>query len=518
VWNCFSTDADSCDGKYCAYAEGCFPRRTKQEAEFAHIVITNYWLFFMHLRNSTPEQQSPILPPVDVAILDEAHNAPEIARGFWGLELSKWTIRTAISHLRMSDLNQYEREGDRLWDECFSETDYLWYDLERRQQEKDIRLRHRGELRTEKLELALDRARTYYMKVSAAWDPGEFSRDDEMKAKAARFAKKAAQCESCRSKLELFRTLPLLDVDRWRRQVYYVDRDDDSKDPKLYSKALFVGQHLHHKLFQAFPTVVQTSATLAIAGRSKSSFAHIKEEMGMVGLDPIELTVESPFRWSQQCMLVIPDEDTIPSYTEDYKAWEAGIGPAVESIIRLVGGRTMVLFTALARMKAVREHLEAANLPFNLYCQGDSGHNKVKLNFIEDTTSVLLGSKRFSEGIDVQGESCTCVIIDKLPFTQPNDPVLNAIGDMRAQEEHVDTNKGGRLAFMEHSVPAAIISFKQRLGRLIRTVNDVGIVVTLDDRLKTKGYGAQFLRSIPAIRQTRDINDIKPFLESVGAM
>jgi ATP-dependent DNA helicase DinG len=517
VWNYFSTDRDNCDGKHCSQIGACRSRQAAEAAGKVDIVVTNYWMFYLHIRNSSKEAQSPILPSFSVVILDEAHNASDIARGFWGIELSKWTIRAAISKLKYPDFTELEKEGERLWDRCWSSIDNLWDGIEERYKNHDIRFRKRGELKTEGLENALDDAARFYKRVGAMWDPGKNVKDSERKAKAGRFYKRSDKCAECRDRLEMFRTMPMLDADRWKRQVYYIDRDS-GYDPKLHSKSLFVGAHLRHKLFDVFPTVVQTSATLAIHGRSNSRFTHLKEEMGMHGLDAIELTVESPFRWREQCLLVVPDAKTIPSYTKDFKGWEAGLGQAVEEIIRMVGGRTMVLFTALARMDMVREHLEGVELPFPVYCQGKLAPAELKRRFIDEVDSVLLGSKRFSEGIDVQGESCTCVIIDKLPFKNPNDPVLEAIGDLRAYEEGVDTNAGGKIAFMEHSVPEAIISFKQRLGRLIRTVKDCGVVVVMDDRLKTRGYGYQFVRSIPPIRQTTDIADIKPFLESLGAL
>jgi len=532
VWNAFSTDSDACDGAYCEFSENCFPRAAKQYSEDANIIVTNYWLFYLHVRNSKDGQQSPILPPVDVVIFDEAHNAAEIAMGFWGMDLSIWSIRNALSGLRKIDLNRYAGDAEVLWRKCNDAADRLWLDIEQREKQRDRRIRPRYPIDSKRLEDLMEDAEIIYAGVGRALDPGKDSKDDEAKAQAKKFYKRADKCKDIRSKLTNFRTMPLASENRWKRQVYYVEREEGQKTPKLMSKTLFVGQHLHHKLFKPFSTVVQTSATIAIGGDG-DPFSHIKEEMGMMGLDPIELAVESPFRWKEQSLLVIPGQDVMPSLTKvmdiDRKKepekrkkaeedWDSALGPAVEKIVRMVGGRTMVLFTAKSRLRMVRDHLAGVDLPFNVYAQRDSAHNEVKNQFIEDRTSVLLGTKRFSEGIDVQGESCTCVIIDRLPFEQPNDPVMLAIGELRAEEDNVSYSKGGLIAFREYSVPKAIISFKQRLGRLIRTVDDCGVVVVLDDRLETKHYKHRFIRSIPDVRRTRDIDQIVPFLKSVGAL
>lgn len=520
VWSQFSTDRDACDGRNCPQLGRCHAAKAKEKSEGVHIVVTNYWMFYLHVRNSTKEQPSVILPEFDVAIMDEAHNAAEIARGFWGLELSKWSIRRAIAGLRDIGLSEFEKEADQIWDKCWTEADKVWDYLNNRHKHGDIRLKEREQLHTKKLESNLDEAVRFYKKVGSVLDPDRDRQDAQAKehrGKAGRLFKRAAKCADLQNKLELFRTLPMLEEDRWKRQVYYLE-SEGGEDVKLLSKSLFVGAHLRHQLFDVYPTVVATSATLAIAGRTRGQFNHYKEEMGMLGLDAIELTVDSPFKWKEHCLLVTPDERTIPSYADDFKNWEANIGPAIEKVIRLVKGRTMVLFTSLARMTAVQEHLAGCNLPFNVYTQGMLSPGELQRKFTEEVDSVLLGSKRFSEGIDVQGEACTCVIIDKLPFGQPGDPLLEGIGDMRAQEEGISKQDGGKLAFMEHSVPEAIISFKQRMGRLIRTVSDCGVVVVLDDRLKKRSYGYRFQRSIPKVRQSSDLDEITPFLRGLGLL
>lgn len=520
VWGLFSTDRDSCDGKNCSYIEECYSKKAREAAENVDIVVTNYWMFYLHVRNSTKDQPSPILPAFNVAILDEAHNASEIARGFWGTELSKWGIRKAISGLTNSGFNEFQAEGERLWDKIWSEADNVWDWANKRHAEGVIRLAKRNELDSELLEEFLIDASRFYLRLGSVWNP-ENGRNDpaakEARAKAMKLFKKGEKCKDLQSRLEMFRTMPMLDADRWKRQVYYLE-NEGGDDVKFLSKSLFVGAHLRHQLFDMYPTIVQTSATLAIYGRGGSKFSHLKEEMGMIGLDSIELMVDSPFKWGQQCLLITPGVDLIPSYSKDFKGWEENIGKAIETIIRLVKGRTMVLFTSTKRMNAVRDYLDSVELPFNVYCQGSLSPGELQKRFKSEISSVLLGCKRFSEGIDVQGEACTCVIIDKLPFGQPSDPVMEGIGELRAKEQNVSVSEGGKLAFMEHSVPEAIISFKQRMGRLIRTVNDSGVVVVLDDRLKTRGYGRRFIKSIPKVKESRNISDIQPFLKGLGLL
>lgn len=528
VWSYFSSNSDDCDGKQCVQANSCYARKARDIADESNIIITNYWLFFMHVRNQGKSRESHIFPKFDLVIFDEAHNASDIARGYWGLELSKWSIRKSIAALRntpgpiVEDKhgNKVVADGEPVWDKCWTELDKAWDQIDGLPKKGTIRLKEKGELKTENLEAALYKAALFYKGAARRIQPEETDKSAEAnkeRAEMRRIERRAERCEDLQSRLERFRELPLLNADRWKRQVYYLEEERD-KPTKLVSKSLFVGKHLHHALFKLYPMVVLTSATLATSGGA-SKFEHIKREIGLSGLNPIELTVDSPFRWRDQCLMVIPDEPMVPSLNEKKEEeWKAAMPVAVEKIVRMTKGRTMILFTALERKRSVGDHLERAKLPFKILSEKTAAPGELQSAFRDDISSVLLGSKRFSEGIDIQGESCSCVIIDRLPFRRPGDPLMDAIGELRAQEEGVDKSAGGKLAFMEHSVPEAIISFKQRMGRLIRTMDDCGIVVVLDDRISKRSYSWRFFASIPNVLRTTNLAEGEAFMQKLGLL
>ena len=535
VWSYFSAGRDDCDGRQCPEYGSCHMAKAKALAEDANIVITNYWLFFMHVRNSDDQGVSNIFGKFDLVIFDESHNAADIARGFWGLEVGKWSIRRAISGLRSevggmvrNDKNEWVREdGEDIWDRCWSATDVAWEQIDEIAKTGDIRLRTKGQLKTEELESSLLAAAGFFYGAAKRIEPDdeEDKTPEAQKARkeASKVRRKGKRCEELQIKMESFRDLPLLNADRWKRQVYYIENEKDDGDrmmAKLTSKSLFVGSELHNRLFRRYPTVVLTSATLATSSGA-SKFRHIKTEIGLDGLKPIELTVESPFRWRDRCLLIVLDEETIPSLAKNDDrdaAWKEALPGVMEKIVRMTKGRAMLLFTANERKRIVGEHLTNAKLPFKVLTEKLASPGELQKMFREDTSSILLGSKRFSEGVDVQGESCSCVIIDRIPFRIPGDPLIAAISELLAKENGLSLSEGGIKAFNDYCVPEGIISFKQRMGRLLRTTGDGGIVVVTDDKLLKKNYRHRFYQAIPHVRRSTSLADGKAFMEKLGLL
>jgi ATP-dependent DNA helicase DinG len=293
--------------------------------------------------------------------------------------------------------------------------------------------------------------------------------------------------------------------------VYFIEgsgADEKAGSVKLRSKALRVGRFMRESLFLTTPTVVQTSATLAVKGGGPSDFDYLKREMGMKELPNVdEITVESPFNWPKQALLVIPNDMPIYKYENGgSEEFDAAVQKRFEQIVRIVKGRTMGLFTSYKLMEKVRDSLRKTNLPYEVLVQREATNRELQQKFKRDINSVLLGTQSFAEGVDIQGEACTCVVLDKFNFTPEGDPVL------------VGLSKTDKNVFQHYQLPEAIISFKQRLGRLIRSINDVGVVVVLDRRLLTKAYGQQFIQSIPPLQVAHSLSDIAPFLRRVGAL
>jgi ATP-dependent DNA helicase DinG len=235
-----------------------------------------------------------------------------------------------------------------------------------------------------------------------------------------------------------------------------------------------------------------TSATLQV-NKKFDHFAH------NIGLEKYKSGVwESPFDYQKQSMLYLPDnlpQPSDPSYT-------TALMKAALPVLNASEGRAFILFTSYFAMHKAYDYLKQM-LPFELLMQGDLPKHQLLEKFRETDNAILLGTSSFWEGVDVRGDSLSCVIIDKLPFASPGDPVMQARIDA--------IKRSGGQPFMEFQVPQAVIALKQGVGRLIRDVNDSGVVMIGDPRLKQKAYGRIFLNSLPSMPQTSDISDIEAF-------
>ena len=507
VWGAFSTTRDGCDGTKCQQFKQCFVQKAKAASKEANIIITNYHLFYLHLRHVASGRPGWILPPFDAAILDEAHNAAGIARDFFGDEVTFGTVYRCVTNMHMAEVRGFKKRGEKLRDAVLFETRQLWNAFSARARQGRSLLKKDGECDSVALENLLGESETFYTDLARALG----KRGSAVNAMEATQAEQLAErCESVRKKLEIFRCLPAKDSDPSQRLVYFIEgtglpnKDGKPAFVKLKSKALLVGPYLNSVLFDKLSTVVQTSATLAIRGKNtKEDFHYLRREMGMTRRDDVdELVVASPFDWERQALLVIPE--AMPNYQD--KSWPDEVCKAFEAIIRLVGGRTLGLFTSYKMLHMVRDYLLRRQLPFEVMAQGDATNAELQRRFREDVSSVLLGSQSFAEGVDIQGEACSCVVLDKLPFIPPNDPLLQGL-------EQFEKN-----VFSTYQIPESIIAFKQRVGRLIRTVDDTGVIVVLDKRIHTKGYGRRFLGSIPPVGVSKSIDSIAPFLQKVGSL
>lgn len=507
IWSAFSTTSDECDGaKNCRDRDGCFAIKAKKVADKADIVVTNYHLLFRHLEYVASERPGSILAPFDVAILDEAHNAANIARDFLG-ENSTVTfpmVYRCTTSLHLVDVSALKAKAFEMRHLVMDEARRFWAEMgDRAQRDKRV-FEKAGDCKSENLEAYLTEVQGIYLKTAElmTYQAGMVQRGGAAaarKAVAATYATMAVKTGKVIDRLAAFREM------KFKGLVYYLD--GEPSQVKLRSKALRVGAFMYENLFTKVPTVIQTSATLAVKGgaATASDFDYLKREMGMTKLPNVdELTVTSPFNWPKQALLVIPKD--MPEYEFGNPAFELAVQDRFAKIVRIVKGRTMGLFTSFKLMEQVRDSLRKARVPYDVLVQRESTNRELQQKFRADIGSVLLGTQSFAEGVDIQGEACTCVVLDKINFIPQNDPV---IAGLARTDKHV---------FANHQVPEAIINFKQRIGRLIRSINDVGVVVVLDKRLLTKAYGRQFISSIPPVRVSHSLTDIAPFLRSVGAL
>jgi len=469
LWRRFSTPSDDCRGSACRCSEVCFACRARERARQAKVIVCNYHLLFAHLVVREATHEDLVLPSFDVAVLDEAHKATDIAREFFGFRVTSGSIHRIARLLPDWGATGLQAALRREADAFFEALGQF-----HRSKQYRVRLRVRGPAPSAELIQLLRSAAGIYEGAM------ESAQDDADKADLRRL--------SLRSRVlaeQVQEAMTLADSNA----VYFLEEDRRGRGV-LRSKPVDVSSRLRTQLFEQARTVVVTSATLSVGG----SFSLVKSDLGVP--EPREVVVESPFDHAEQSILVVPTH--LPEPNDP--AFPAVVSTRVRQIAELAGGRTLGLFTSYRNLNRTRDRMQ--DTAYRVFSQGERPRTDLVQAFRDDTDSVLLGTESFWAGVDVPGAALSCVIIDRLPFPTPNDPVLDAIRERDRQW------------FQHHGLPRAIIAFKQGVGRLIRSEGDRGVVVVLDRRLVTKPYGRLFLASLPAIRTSRRIEDVQAFLDA----
>jgi ATP-dependent DNA helicase DinG len=474
VWSKVSVGSDECKGDDCPFREECFAERAKAVAHEANIVVTNYHMLFAHLAVRRETGQDLVLPPFDLLVCDEAHEAAEIARDFFGFTVSEQSVsrlaRAAVDFgdKKLADgLRQRARE---LFDRVAAFARSPAYRK---------RLRQPGFVAAASL--------THELEALAA--RGDAVAGDETRARevraAARNAARLARTAAARIDEAVLQSDP--------GKVYWIELDNRER-AKLEGKPIDVSELLREELFGATESVTLVSATLTAGG----SFDFVRRELGVPD-GALEVVAESPFDFESQALLVVPDEGLPDPREPEFPDAAAEL---VGRVMHFCDGRTLGLFTSYRVLNAVYERVRGNG--YRVLRQGDLPRTELARIFKEDIRSVLLGTDSFWTGIDVPGEALTGLVIDKLPFPHPDDPVVSAICERDPR------------AFDNYLVPRAIITLRQGVGRLIRSRADFGVVVLLDRRVAEKRYGRRFLRSLPPMLTSRRIENIPRFLEEAA--
>ena len=468
-----TSTTENCLGQKCEFFEDCFVFKARKQAAEADLVIVNHHLLLadLALREAGFGE---VLPKADSIIFDEAHQLPELAAEFFSESISSRQLTELINDSRLAQHNDApDVQG-------FSDI------LEKLQRSiQDLRLAlGRGDKRIAWQELTSDAGISQAVSILAESLKVLEQALDPLAQRSRALDNCWRRCGNLMHMLAAFREREQTEMVQWV--------ETRGGGFLLHQTPLDVSAAFQTRIAQHECNCIFTSATLAV----ETDFSHFAAQLGLA--DVRALSWPSPFDYAHQSMLYLPPDmpdPADPSYT-------AHVVTAALSVIKASAGHAFVLFTSHRALK------EAAPLIMNgtdypVLVQGDAGKTELLDTFRKTRHAILLGTASFWEGVDVRGEALSSVIIDKLPFAPPDDPVFRARA-ARMQEE-------GRNPFMEYQVPQAIISLKQGVGRLIRDRQDYGVMVICDPRLRSRSYGKKFLASLPAMPVTHDIRDIEEF-------
>lgn len=479
IWQQVTSTRENCLGSDCPDYKHCFVMEARKKALSSDIVVVNHHLFFadVMLRD---EGVSELLPACNTVIFDEAHQLPETASLFFGesvstsqlLELARDTTIEVIQHAK-----------------DFTELPEAIASMEKAT--RDLRLTIPGE--HTRLPLSL-------IKQNPNFDPALNILLEKITLLTEMLGSQAERAEGLQNCWQRATEL-LLRLKQWGNQH---ETDEFIRWAEVFSHALqlnatplSVAEIFNKQLSASSRAWIFTSATLSV----KNDFSHYCLEMGLATAK--SACWDSPFDFSKQSLLYVPTglpEPNTRQYTES-------VVNAALPVLRASQGRAFFLCTSLRAMQQIHESLLAEfkneQLDYPLLLQGQSSRSDMLEKFRKTDHAILIGSQSFWEGVDVKGEALSLVIIDKLPFAPPDDPVLSARIDK--------INKEGRNAFMEYQLPRTVINLKQGAGRLIRDENDRGVLMICDPRIITKSYGRRIWQSLPPMKRTRQLAEVERF-------
>lgn len=488
-WRHIDARSETCIGQKCPDFDPCFITRMRNRAQDADIVVVNHHLFFadLALRNSA---YGNVLPDYSAVILDEAHLIEDVVSEYFGAQVSNYQVDDLVRDI--SSLPIENAEVDRevtktcLRVERFAENFWMGFRVGRGEEGRYPIVPGTFATRSSNGEINPTPLGDLYMALDGALARLETTLD-ALRDKPAEVENLVRRIRQARFDLQFIVT----GADR--KFVYWTERR--GRGFFVRASPIDVSGLLEDKLFSQVETVVLTSATLSSAG----NFAFIRERLG---LDKAEdLIAESTFDYQSQALLYLPPKMPDPRSFD----WAHAAAAEVIKIVNASSGRAFVLSTSLAGMQSLYD-LAMPELDYPCFLQGSASKGRLLARFRETPNAVLFATSSFWQGVDVRGEQLSCVIIDKLPFAVPTDPIV------AARQRYIDDEGGS--SFFEYSVPQAIISLKQGLGRLIRSTTDRGVLAVLDPRLRTKAYGRTFLRSLPPCRVTSQIDELDRIFES----
>ena len=478
LWDAISSTADQCHGSKCPHGEDCYLNALRRAAARSQIIIANHHLLFADLMVKE-SGFGEVLPRFEVLVCDEAQGIEEIATNFFGSRLSDHQlmvfvddVEDALKNVADEDDHDLKRHLNSVRTGAISLRDLF------------SPLGPKGRLTETSIEMIKEgpasgvrKGLDYIQEKSGLLT----SKDTTLQALSSR----AAELRRC---LAAILSTGDPNTFKWYERL--------KKSVVLHASPVEIAESMRKLLYQRVKTIVFTSATLSTNG----DFQYLRSRLGLSD-ELMEGIYPSHFDYVRQALLYVPKD--LPPPNDPLFGHKAA--ERILKVLKLTSGRALVLFTSYANLNLVHQ-LCSRKIPYAVYKQGDGPRSFLLDKFRQDTHSVLLATGSFWQGVDVPGESLSCLIIDKLPFDSPAEPLVAA---------RIETiKKRGENPFQDYQLPSAIISLKQGLGRLIRSSADCGILSILDTRLLTSGYGRIFFENLPPMPLCHDLDDIEQFFEA----
>lgn len=470
-----TSTTDNCLGADCEFYDDCYLMKARRRAHKADVIVINHHLYFAD-QAVKERADKELIPKGDVLIFDEAHQLPEIATQFLGDVFSSRVVNLFVTDFKLaiakdapdqtSILDELQHLG-----QCAAN---MFDAFGQGNRNAFSNIRHKPKLKN-----AINELQQQLKLVCDAAKP---------------LAVRSKELESCWQRaLKMNENFEKLTAPTPNDQIHWYELT--TKHFRLHLTPVSIKEKMREIMSEYEASWIFTSATLATTHNNFSLFA---DELGM--RQPNTLQLDSPFNFKEQTLLYLPPNMPEPKHPDFVRAIIKHALP----ILKLTRGRAFLLFTSYRAMNEAYELL-SQHTNFALLLQGKTAKAELLKRFIETDNCVLLGTSSFWEGVDVRGDALSVVIIDKLPFSVPDEPIIKARVDAMRRE--------GKDPFNDYQLPRAVLSLKQGAGRLIRDVTDRGVLMLCDPRLTSQAYGKVFLDSLPPMPRTDELSEIKEFLE-----
>ncbi len=472
IWKQVTSTADNCLGRKCPDFKTCFVNQARQRAIKADIVVVNHHLFFSDLTLKT-EGFNELLPDHEVVIFDEAHSIPDIAAKIFGFSLSSFQLNELAKDVFATE--QEEKSAVDFTD-CIdgleSQVDKIQNYCKRLKNPAEILANLKNAQFDDLITALMQRLNHLHAALDIAADAGEGLK------------KCRDRCRQMQSQLEIWWENKDANMACWLKA--------EKSWFRINSTPLHIGSHFAEFIEKPNVSWIFTSATLAV----EEDFTAFCDEVGLEHAETRRW--ESSYNFQKNALLYLPPALPDPRDSN----FQHRLAETILDVTDASNGRAFCLFTSHAMMKKVYNLLRS-QLKWPLFVQGQAAKQHLLEQFLKSENAVLFGTASFWEGVDVKGEALSCVIIDKLPFASPSDPVLKS--KLQNSEEQGDN------PFMDIQIPNAVIALKQGAGRLIRSESDRGTLVICDQRISSKPYGSLFLRSLPPMPVTQSLQQVQRF-------